>query len=74
MTSGDKVVLQVKAAQPRHLHIGDKARCVVNLLGFEKFVGRGKRGNVVVAQRSHERFRRMAHGFIVINDYNHLGL
>jgi hypothetical protein len=67
VTSGDKVVLQVKAAQPRHLHIGDKARCVVNLLGFKKIIGRAKRGSVV-AQRSHERFRRIAHGFFVIDN------
>src|SRR4029077_12651702 len=32
VTSGDKAVLQVKATQPWHLHIGDKARCVVDLL------------------------------------------
>jgi hypothetical protein len=61
--------LQVKAAQPRHLHIGDKARCVVNLLGFKKIISRGKRGSVV-AQRSHERFRRIAHGFFVIDNRN----
>jgi hypothetical protein len=30
--------LQVNAAQPRHLHIGDKARCVVNPLGFKKII------------------------------------
>ena len=35
MTSGDKAVLQVKAAQPGHLHPGDKARCVVDLLGLK---------------------------------------
>jgi hypothetical protein len=69
MTSGDKAVLQVNAAQPRHLHIGDKARCVVNLLGFKKIIGRGKRGSVLT-QRSHERFRRIADGFFVINNRN----
>ena len=53
VTPGDKVVLQVNAGQSRHLHIGDKARCVVNLLGFKKFVGRGKRGNAV-AESAHE--------------------
>ena len=69
MTSGDKAVLQVKAAQPGHLYPGDKARCVVDLLGFEKIIGRAKRGSVV-AQRSHERFRRIAHGFFVIDNRN----
>src|SRR5438552_1844839 len=72
VTSGDKAVLQVNAVQPRHLHIGDKARCVVNLLGFEKFIGRAKCGSVVV-ERLHELFRRIAHDFIVIdNRYQYL--
>jgi hypothetical protein len=53
VTSGDKAVLQVNAAQSRNLHIGDKARCVVNLLRFEKFIGRAKCGSVVV-QRLNE--------------------
>ena len=69
VTSGDKAVLQVNAVQPRHLHIGDKARCVVNLLGFEKFIARAKCGSVVV-ERLHELFRRIAHGFIVIDNRN----
>ena len=56
MTSGDQPVLQIQAAQPRHLHIGDEARCVVDLLGIEKFLGGAKRGSVI-AQRSHERFQ-----------------
>ena len=63
------MVLQINAAQSRHLHIGDKARCVVNLLGFKKIIGRGKRGSSV-AQRSHERFRRIAHRFLVIDNRN----
>ena len=70
MTSGDQPMLQVNAAQARHLQIGDQARCVVDFRGFEKFVGRAKRGSVV-AQRSHERFRRFAHAFIVIDNRNH---
>src|SRR4029077_10766577 len=70
VTSRDKAVLQVKAAQPGHLYPGDKARCVVELLGFEKIIGRAKRGIVVVAQKSHEPFRRIAHGFIVIDNRN----
>jgi hypothetical protein len=63
------VVLQVNAAQSRHLHIAYDARCAADLPGFEKFVGRGKRGSVV-AERLHERFRRIAHGFIVIDNRN----
>src|SRR6478735_1476896 len=38
MTSGDQPVLQVNAAQSRHMLIGDEARCVVDLFGFEKFI------------------------------------
>jgi lysophospholipid acyltransferase (LPLAT)-like uncharacterized protein len=41
----------------------------VNLLGFKKIIGRGKRGSVV-AQRSHERFGRIAQGLFVIDDRN----
>jgi len=66
------IKLQVKAGQTRHLHIGDKARCVVSLLGFKKFIGRGKRGSAV-AESAHEALYRVAHGFIVIDDHNHRG-
>jgi hypothetical protein len=38
VTSGDEAVMQVNAVQPRHLHIGDNARCVAKLLGFKKFI------------------------------------
>ena len=70
MASGDQPVLQINAAQPRHLHIGNEARCVVDLLRVEKFLGRAKRGSVV-AQRSNEHFRRFAHGFVVIDNRNY---
>ena len=70
VTLGDKVVLQVKAGQTRHPHIGDEARCVVNLLRFKKFIGRGNRGSAV-AQSSHESLCRVTHGFVVIDDHNH---
>ena len=69
MTSGDQPVLQLNAAQSRHLHIGDETRCVIDLLGFEKFLGRAKRRSVI-AQRSHEEFHRLAHGIIVIDNRN----
>ena len=72
VTLGNKVVLQVKASQPRHPHIADKARCVVNLIRLKKFIGRGKRGNAV-AESAHEALYRVAHGFIVIDDHNHRG-
>jgi len=67
---GDQPVLQVDATQSRHSQIADEARYVVDLIGFEKFVGRGKRGSAV-AQRAHERFRPVADGFIVIDDRNY---
>ena len=58
MTSGDQVVLQINPTQSRHLHIGDQTRCVVDMIGVEKFVGRAKCGGVV-AQRSYEPFVRL---------------
>ena len=39
VTSGDQAVLQVKAAQPRHLHIGNEARGVGDLLRLENYLG-----------------------------------
>ena len=47
MTAGDQPVLQIQAAQPRHLHIGDEARCVVDLLGVEKCLRGAKRRSAV---------------------------
>ena len=46
MTCGDEPVLQVKAAQARHMQIGDEARSSADLLRFEKFLGRAKRGTL----------------------------
>ena len=70
MASGDQLVLQVKTAQSRHLHIGDEARCVAELLGIEKFDGGAKRGNAV-AERSQETFHPLAQGIIVIDNRNY---
>jgi hypothetical protein len=70
VTAGDQPVLQVDAAQSRHSQIAYEARYVVDLVGFEKFVGRGKRGSLV-AQRAHERFCPVADGFVVIDDRNY---
>jgi len=55
VTVGDHTVLQVKAAQAWHLHIGDETRCIAQVLKLKKFLCRTKRGSVV-AQRSHEHF------------------
>src|SRR3954467_9793789 len=54
MPLGDETVLQIKPAQAWHVQISDETRCVVLLLGLEKFLCRTKRGSAV-AQRSHER-------------------
>src|SRR6185312_396916 len=51
------------------MQIGDEARCVADLLGFEKSLDRSK-SESAVAQRAHEPFHRLAHGIIVINDGN----
>ena len=69
MTRGDQPVLQIKAAQARHIQIGDEARYLADLLGVEKFLGRAKRGNVL-AKRLHETFHRLAQSFIVIDNRN----
>ena len=39
MTVGDQPILQLNSIQSRHVQVGDKARRVVDLLRFEKFVG-----------------------------------
>src|SRR4029077_18152018 len=70
MPVGDETVLQVDTGQARHLHIGDETRCIVQLLGLEKFLCRTERAGVV-AQRSEEFLQGFACRLIVIDNRNH---
>ena len=47
MTMGDEPILQIKAAQARHMQIGDQARCAADLLIVEKCFGGAKGGSRV---------------------------
>jgi hypothetical protein len=45
-------MLQVGAAQARHLHVRDQARCALDEVRIEEFFSGGKCGGVI-AERSH---------------------
>jgi len=63
--------LQLNPAQTRHLHVGDQARGVIDLIRLQKLLRRRKRHRAV-AEGSQKRFRRLTHKTVIIHNRNHL--
>jgi hypothetical protein len=62
-------MLEVGAAQARHLHVGDQARRALYEVGIQEFFG-GRKSGGVIAERSHKSLGCLSHRFIVVYDRN----
>jgi hypothetical protein len=62
-------MLQVGAAEARHLHVRNQARGAMHEIRTQEFFRRGERG-CMIAERSHKSLGCLSHRFIVVYDRN----